>query len=149
MTLAINAEDACIANLLQRTETIAMVGASDRPGRDSGRVMRFLQDRGYRVIPVNPGLAGRRLHGEPVHGCLAEIETRVDLVDVFRRADAVDSIVDQAIAIGAPALWLQLGVVNDGAAARARAAGLIVVMDRCPAIEIPRLEREAGGAVRR
>lgn len=116
-----------------------MVGASNRPARDSHRVMHFLQSRGYHVIPVNPRLAGQPLAGQTVRATLADITEPVDMVDVFRRPDAVPSIVDEAIDIGARALWLQLGVINEAAATRAANAGLEVVMDRCPAIEIPRL----------
>jgi hypothetical protein len=127
-----------IRDLLENVRTIAVVGASDRPERDSYHVMRFLIDRGYDVIPVNPTISGE-IHGRPVRGGLAEIDGPVDLVDIFRRSDAVDPIVDEAIAIGARAVWMQLGVVNHAAARRAEAAGLKVVMDRCPKQEIPRL----------
>lgn len=117
-----------------------MVGASDRPARDSHRVMHFLQSRGYHVIPVNPRLTGQMLAGETVRATLTDITEPVDMVDVFRHPDAVPSIVDEAITIGARILWLQLGVINQVAATRAANAGLEVVMDRCPAIEIPRLD---------
>jgi predicted CoA-binding protein len=131
--------DADLRALLSATKTIAMVGASDNPSRDSNRVMRFLQGQGYKVIPVNPVLAGTMLNGEPVVACLADIAEPVDMVDVFRRADAVLPIVADAIAIGAKAVWMQLGIVHAEAAAAAEAAGLVVVMDRCPKQEIPRL----------
>ena len=127
-----------IAHLLSRTRFIALVGASDRPGRPSNGVMRFLQTHGYRVFPVNPQLAGQTIHGEHVYGALAEIEQPIDMVDIFRRPQAAGEAVDEAIAIGAKSVWLQLGVINPEAAARAEAAGLDVVMDRCPAIDIPR-----------
>ncbi len=117
-----------------------MVGASDRPACDSHRVMHFLQSRGYHVIPVNPRLTGQTLAGETVRATLTDITEPVDMVDVFRHPDAVPSIVDEAITIGARILWLQLGVINQVAATRAANAGLEVVMDRCPAIEIPRLD---------
>ncbi len=128
-----------IRDLLTETRTIAMVGASDRPDRDSNHVMAFLQGRGYRVIPVNPALAGKLLHGETVRAELSEITEPVDMVEIFRRSDAVGPIVDAAIAIGAKAVWMQLGVINPEAAATAEAAGLKVVMDDCPARAIPRL----------
>jgi predicted CoA-binding protein len=131
--------DADLRALLSATKTIAMVGASDNPSRDSNRVMRFLRGQGYKVIPVNPVLAGTMLNGEPVVACLADIAEPVDMVDVFRRADAVLPIVADAIAIGAKAVWMQLGIVHAEAAAAAEAAGLVVVMDRCPKQEIPRL----------
>jgi predicted CoA-binding protein len=131
--------DADLRVLLSATKIIAMVGASDNPSRDSNRVMRFLQGQGYKVIPVNPVLAGTMLNGEPVVARLADIAEPVDMVDVFRRADAVLPIVADAIAIGAKAVWMQLGIVHAEAAAAAEAAGLVVVMDRCPKQEIPRL----------
>ncbi|MDG6746028.1 CoA-binding protein, partial [Staphylococcus aureus] len=98
-----------------------------------------LQDHGYRVIPVNPQITGEHIHGEFVFRELGQLGDPIDIVDIFRRSDAVEPIVEEAIAIGAKAIWMQLGVVNEAAAARAEAAGLKVVMDRCPAIEIPRL----------
>ena len=132
-------EDADIAALLSNTRTIALVGASDRPDRPSYRVMKFLQDHGYRVLPVNPQITGEHVHGEYVWRELAQIGEPIDLVDIFRRPQAAGEAVDDAIAVGAKAVWMQLEVVNEEAAARAEAAGLKVVMDRCPAIEIPRL----------
>ena len=131
--------DADIKALLERVRTIALVGASERPDRPSHRVMRFLQQHGYRVIPVNPQIAGTELHGEIVVAGLNEVEAKIDLVDIFRRPLAAGEAVDAAIAAGAPAVWLQIGVINEAAAARAEAAGLQVVMNRCPAIDIPRL----------
>lgn len=128
-----------IAALLTGTRTIALVGASANPERDSNRVMAFLQQQGYRVIPVNPGLAGQELLGEPVMAQLADIEGRIDLVDIFRNSEAAGAVVDEAIAVDAKAVWMQLGVINPDAAARAEAAGLKVVMNHCPKIEIPRL----------
>ena len=131
--------DADIAALLTETRTIALVGASDRPDRPSYGVMRTLQNWGYRVLPVNPQITGEHVHGEYVWRELSQIGEPIDLVDIFRRPQAAGEAVEQAIAIGAKAVWLQLGVVNHEAAARAEAAGLKVVMDRCPAIDLPRL----------
>lgn len=131
--------DAEIKDLLDTARTIAMVGASDRPDRPSYEVMATLQAHGYRVIPVNPQITGEHVHGEFVFRELAQLGDSIDIVDIFRRPQAAGEAVDQAIAIGAKAVWLQLGVINEEAAARAEAAGLKVVMDRCPAIEIPRL----------
>lgn len=125
-----------IADLLEETRTIALVGISDRPERPSFGVMKVLQDHGYRVIPVNPQIAGEHVHGEFVWGRLSDIGVPIDLVDIFRRSDAAGEAVDDAIAAGAKAVWMQLGVVDHAAAARAEAAGLKVVMDRCPAIDI-------------
>jgi uncharacterized protein len=131
--------DEDIARLLDGVRTIAMVGASDRPDRPSNGVMKFLQSRGYRVIPVNPTITGEHIHGEYVWRELAQIGEPIDVVDIFRRSSEVRPIVDQAIAIGAKAIWMQIGVIDEVAAARAEAAGLKVVMDRCPKIEIARL----------
>ena len=131
--------DEDIAELLQSARTISMVGASDRPDRPSHRVMKFLQNQGYRIIPVNPQITGEHVHGEYVWRELAQIGEPIDIVDIFRRPQAAGEAVDEAIAVGAKAVWLQLGVINEDAAQRAEAAGLKVVMDRCPAIEIPRL----------
>ena len=132
--------DADIKVLLEGARTIALVGASDRPDRPSYRVMAMLQEHGYRVIPVNPQITGEHLHGEFVFRELAQIGEPIDIVDIFRRPLAAGEAVDAAIAVGAKAVWMQLGVINEDAAARAEAAGLKVVMDRCPAIEIPRLD---------
>jgi predicted CoA-binding protein len=130
--------DAEIRDLLTATRTIAMVGASDRPDRPSHHVMAFLQAHGYRIVPVNPALAGQQLLGETVVASVADAGP-VDMVEIFRNSDAAGAITDDAIAAGAKAVWMQLGVVNPEAAARATAAGLTVVMDRCPKIEITRL----------
>ncbi|QNN64498.1 CoA-binding protein [Sphingomonas rhizophila] len=131
------AED--IADLLQTARTIAMVGASDRPDRASYGVMKFLQDQGYRVIPVNPRITGEHVHGEYIWRELGQIGEPIDIVDIFMRRETVGPIVDDAIKVGAKAVWMQLGVVNPEAAARAEEAGLKVVMDHCPKIEFARL----------
>ncbi|MEH3035655.1 MAG: CoA-binding protein [Sphingomonas adhaesiva] len=131
--------DAEIKALLEETRTIALVGASDRPERPSYGVMATLQAHGYRVIPVNPQITGEHVHGEFVFRDLTQLGDPIDMVDIFRRSDKVGEVVDEAIAIGAKAVWMQLGVIDPAAAARAEAAGLKVVMDRCPAIDIPRL----------
>lgn len=128
-----------IADLLRSARTIALVGASDRPDRPSYRVMAALQHHGYRVIPVNPQITGEHVHGEFVFRELAQLGDPIDIVDIFRNSAAAGAVVDEAIAIGAKAVWMQLGVIDQKAAARAEAAGLKVVMDRCPAIDIPRL----------
>ena len=131
--------DEDIRELLEETRTIAMIGASDRPDRPSYGVMGFLQRHGYRVIPVNPQITGEHIHGEFVFRDLTQIGEPIDMVDIFRRSIAAGEAVDDAISFGAKSVWLQIGVINEEAAARAEAAGLKVVMDRCPKIEIPRL----------
>ena len=131
--------DEDIAELLTNARTIAMVGASDRPNRASYGVMSFLQDHGYRVFPVNPQITGEHVLGEFLWRELAQIGVPIDIVDIFRRPEAADEAVEQAIFAGAKAVWMQIGVINHDAAAMAEAAGLKVVMDRCPKIEIPRL----------
>jgi predicted CoA-binding protein len=131
--------DEDIAELLTTARTIAVVGASDRPDRPSYGVMKFLQDHGYRVFPVNPQITGEHVLGEFVWRELAQIGVPIDIVDIFRRPDAVDEAVEQAVFAGAKAVGMQIGVINEEAAAKAEAAGLKVVMDRCPKIEISRL----------
>jgi predicted CoA-binding protein len=131
--------DEDIAELLASARTIAIVGASDRPNRPSYGVMKFLQDSRYRVIPVNPQITGEHVLGEFVWRELAQIGVPIDIVDIFRRPQAAAEAVDQAIFVGAKAVWMQIGVINHEAADRAEAAGLKVVMNRCPKIEIPRL----------
>ncbi|HYF25471.1 MAG TPA: CoA-binding protein [Baekduia sp.] len=130
-----------IAELLLKTRTWAVVGCSPDPGRDSHRIAALLQRHGKRVIPVNPRCGDEEILGEPVVPRLDAIpaDVAIDVVDVFRRADAAGAHVDEAIARGVHGVWLQLGVIDEAAAQRARDAGLRVVMDRCPAIELPRL----------
>ena len=128
-----------IRTLLTETRTWAVIGCSPDPGRDSHRIARLLQDRGFRVIPVNPNVTevvGERCY--PSVGAIPDTEA-VDVVDIFRRADRAGAHVDEAIAAGAGAVWMQLGVIDEAAAQRALEAGLLVVMNRCPAIELPRL----------
>lgn len=131
-------QDDQIRNILTTVKTIAVVGWSPNPARPSHSVAAFLARRGYRVIPVNPGQAGQVALGETVRASLTDAGP-IDMVDIFRRSEEAGAVVDEAIALGAKVVWMQLGVVDTAAAARAAAAGLHVVMDRCPAIEIPRL----------
>ena len=132
--------DEDIRELLSGARTIAVFGCSDRPDRASYGVAAFLQRHGYRMLPVNPQITGERVHGEFVWRDLGQIGVPIDIVDIFRRPIAAGEAVDQAIAVGAKAVWMQLGIVNEEAAARAEAAGLKVVMDRCTKIEIMRLD---------
>ena len=139
-------DNAYILGILKQVKTVAMVGASANWNRPSYFAMKYLQEKGYRVSPVNPGIAGKELLGERVHATLAEIPGTYEMVDVFRNSEAAGGIADEAIALkeekGIEVLWMQLGVRNDAAAARAEAAGLKVVMDRCPKIEFGRLNAE-------
>lgn len=131
--------DAYLRQILTSVRTIAVLGASPRRERPSHRVMAYLQRQGYRAIPVNPNAAGETINGEICRAALADIAEPVDMVDVFRRSEFAAAAVDDAIDKGAKIVWMQLGVRDAEAAARAEAAGLAVVMNRCPAIEIPRL----------
>lgn len=130
--------DAEIRDILTSVKTIALVGWSPKPDRPSHRVAEFLKRKGYRVIPVNPGHAGQQALGETVVATLAEAGP-VDMVDIFRRSEDAGAVADEAVRLGAKVVWMQIGVVDEAAALRARAAGLRVVMNRCPAIEIPHL----------
>lgn len=137
-------DNSYILGILRSCKTIAMVGASANWNRPSFFAMKYLQEKGFRVIPVNPGAAGQEILGEKVYASLKEIPDKVDMVDCFRNAEAIPAIAEDAIAIGAKVLWMQLGIRNEAAAARAEAAGLKVVMDRCPKIEYGRLSGEIG-----
>ena len=131
--------DAYLREILTSVRTIAAVGASPRRERPSHGVMAYMQRRGYRTIPVNPYAAGGKILGETCYAALTDVPEAIDMVDVFRRAEAAGGVVDEAVAVGAKVVWMQLGVRDDTAAARAEARGLKVIMNRCPAIEIPRL----------
>jgi predicted CoA-binding protein len=131
--------DAKLRRIFATVKTIAVLGASAKPERPSHFVMEFLQRKGYRCIPVNPGLAGGELLGEKVYAALGDVPEPVDMVDVFRASSALPGLVDEIIALRPKVMWTQLGVRDDDAAAKAEAAGIEVVMDRCPKIEIPRL----------
>lgn len=127
-----------IRRILSQTKRIALVGASAKPERPSYHVMEFLLEKRFDVTPVNPNLAGQEILGRKVVASLAEA-TPLDMVELFRRPEEVEPPVEEAIRLGARTIWMQLGVINERAAEKARAAGLAVVMDRCPAIEMPRL----------
>ena len=131
--------DSYIRGILNTVKTIAMVGISPKENRPSYFAFKYLLERGYRMIPVNPGQEGKEILGQKVYARLSDIPEPIDMVDIFRRSSQVRPIVEQAIEIGAKAVWMQLGVVDEMAAASAEAAGLKVVMDRCPKIEIMRL----------
>lgn len=131
-------DPALIRRVLTETRTIALVGASANPARPSHHVMAFLLDRGYRVIPVNPGLAGQVLQGQPVIARLADLPEPVDMVEIFRSSDAAGGVVDEALALPRPPrfIWMQIGVRDDAAAERAEDQGCVVVMNRCPKIDL-------------
>ncbi len=135
-----------LREILRSVQTIAMVGISPRWNRPSFFAMKYLQAKGYRVVPVNPGAAGQAILGETCHAALAEVPGRIDMVDVFRDAEAAGAVVDEAIALkeekGIRIVWMQLDIRNDAAAARGEAAGLTVIMNRCPKIEFGRLHAE-------
>lgn len=137
--------DSYIRGILGEVKTIALVGASNKEDRPSYRVMKYMQDHGFRVIPVNPGMAGQKILGETVYESLNAILEQFEMVDVFRNSDAAAAVTDEALAIaekkGIKVVWMQLDVRNDGAAARAEASGVKVVMNRCPKIELARLGR--------
>lgn len=134
-------DDDYIAGILKETRTIALLGASPKQDRPSYGVMRFLLERGYTVYPVNPGHAGKEILGQNTYATLADVPEPIDLIDVFRAPEYLDGVVDEVLALEAQpaAIWGQLGVRDDTAAAKAEAAGIKVVMNRCPAIEYPRL----------
>ena len=134
-----NYPDALIARILRSVKTIAMVGASPNEARPSFFAMKYLLDKGFKMIPVNPGQAGKEILGQKVYATVSDLPAPVDMVDIFRNSDAALEPTREAIAIGAKTVWMQLGVINETAAAEAQQAGLDVVMDHCPAIEIPRL----------
>ena len=136
--MAIN-DDSEIRDLLGKPRRIAVIGASPNPARASNEVLAFLIRQGHDVIAVNPGHAGSTIHGAPVVATLANVEPPAEIVDIFRNSAQAGAAVDEAIVHGAKAVWMQIGVIDEAAAKRADAAGLVVVMDRCPKVEIPRL----------
>lgn len=137
-----NYDDKYILDVLKDAKTVAMVGASANWNRPSFFAMKYMQQKGFRVIPVNPGIAGKEILGETVAASLDEIQEPIDMVDIFRNSEAAGGVTDDAIKAGAKIVWMQLGVRNDEAAKRAEDAGLRVVMDRCPKIEYARLNGE-------
>ncbi len=139
-----------IADILKNSKTVAVVGLSDKPERASGHVAEYLQQQGYRIVPVNPNLAGRQILGEPVYASLQEAADalartgqQIDIVDCFRKSEDMAQVAREAVQVRAGCLWMQLGVVNNSAADLANAAGLTVVMDRCMKIEHAMLEQSA------
>ena len=135
-------EDKYILDVLKDAKSVAMVGASANWNRPSFFAMKYMQQKGFRVIPVNPGIAGKEIQGETVVASLDEIQEPIDMVDIFRNSEAAGAVTDDAIKAGAKIVWMQLGVRNNEAAKRAEDAGLRVVMDRCPKIEFARLNGE-------
>ncbi|CAN0579457.1 unnamed protein product [Laminaria digitata] len=136
--------DDVLRQVFDTVKTIALVGASPRgETRASWRVMRYLQNEGYKVYPVNPDAVGQEIHGEKVYASVSDLPEKVDMVDIFRLPWKVPPVVDEAIALGVPYIWMQLKVINEEYAAKAEAAGATVIMDRCPAIELPRLQAAA------
>ncbi|MBL1274308.1 MAG: putative CoA-binding protein [Marinobacter maritimus] len=125
-------------SILESVRTIALVGASEKTHRPSHEVMEFMQGHGYRVIPVNPRLAGQKVLGETVYADIASLPEPVDMVELFLAPERTDAVIDQAIELKVPVIWMQIGVINEAGAARAEAAGLTVVMNKCPKREIPR-----------
>ncbi len=136
--------DALLRRVLQESRIIAMVGASADWKRPSSFAMKYLQGKGFRVIPVNPGRAGTEILGEMTYAKLADIPEKIDMVDIFRKPEAVGEVVDEALELGIPIIWMQLGIRNAEAAARAEAAGATVIMNRCVKIEYGRLYGELG-----
>jgi uncharacterized protein len=138
--------DEAIREILTSVRTIAVVGASPNPARPSNEVLGFLIAKGFETYPVNPGQAGGQICGRPVSARLADVPVAIDMVDVFRESSAAGGVVDEALKLVSPprVIWMQIGVINEEAAKRARARGVAVVMDRCPKIEFRRLLRKAG-----
>jgi predicted CoA-binding protein len=143
-----NYPDALIARILRSVKTIAMVGASPNSARPSYFAMKYLLDKGFKIIPVNPGQAGKEILGQKVYASVSDLPAPVDMVEIFRNSEAAGPIADEVIAnkdrLGVKVLWMQLGVINEEAAARAEKAGLTVIMNRCPKIEYGRLSGEIG-----
>lgn len=141
-------DDTLLEDILKKCRTIAMVGASPKWVRPSNFAMKYLQGKGYKVIPINPGQAGKEILGETVYASLGDIPGPYDMVDIFRSSEAAGGIMDEAIALAEEknisVVWMQLGVINEEAAKRGEAAGLTVIMDRCPKIEYARLFGELG-----
>jgi predicted CoA-binding protein len=137
-----------IKSILRSTKTIAMVGASGNEMRPSYFAMKYLLDKGFLIHPINPGMAGKQILGRAVYGSLKDVPAPIDMVDIFRDSKAALGIVDEALAekdrLGIKVIWMQLGIINEEAAAKAREAGLTVIMDRCPKIEYGRLSGEIG-----
>ena len=143
-----NYPDALIARILRSVKTIAMVGASPTEARPSYFAMKYLLDKGFKMIPVNPGQAGKEILGQKVYATVSDLPVPVDMVDIFRNSEAAGPITDEVLAnkdrLGVKVLWMQLGVINEEARKRAEAAGLTVIMNRCPKIEYGRLSGEIG-----